>query len=313
MLGADGWRGVFACAAAAVILTAPTAVAAKECGGAVACACGDTLRGATVLAADLVDCRSGLRVKDRAALDCAGHAIAGNGDGEGIVVEGQGAIVRGCVVTAFRTGIRLRAGGGHLIEGNDLVANTRYGIELATATSGNRLSGNTVLDSGDEGIHVGTGADRNELLDNAIADSGKENLYLLAVEGCTISGNRLSGGGAAAMYVKHSAGNVFTDNDVADRPIQLRGASDGNVFEGNDVRGAGFLFQAYRDAKLGWRAPRDNVVFGGSVSDVKTCFRFDGAARNRVSGVLVDDCVAVAQKTAGGLKATGNAVQVVRD
>jgi parallel beta-helix repeat protein len=296
-----------------IMLLDPLASAAKECGDVVACACGDSVRGSTRLDRDLVGCRTGLRVKDQATLECAGHVVSGNGDGEGIVVEGRGAVVRGCSVSGFRTGIRLRAGGGHLIEGNDVVGNARYGIELAAATAGNRIVDNVVLASGDEGIHVGTGADANVVAGNEIADSGKENLYLLDVEGCTVAGNRLAGGGAAAIYVKHAAGNLFAGNEVEDRPIQLRGESDGNAFEDNVLRGAGFLLQAYRDSKRGWKAPRDNEVRGGAVLGTKTCFRFDGAADNTVTGVRVDGCTAMAQKRSGGLAPTGNAVDVVRE
>ncbi|MEW6268752.1 MAG: right-handed parallel beta-helix repeat-containing protein [Thermodesulfobacteriota bacterium] len=307
------WRALLARAAVAAALVVPASAAAKECGGAVACACGDAVRGVAMLEGDLLGCATGLRVKDHAVLDCDGHAIVGDGDGEGVVVEGERSVVRDCTVSGFRTGIRLRAGGGHLIAYNDVVGNARYGIELAVATTGNLLLGNAVLDSGDEGVHVGTAADHNVLVDNEIAGSGKENLYLLDVRGCLVAANRLAGGGSAAMYVKHSAGNVFAGNEVDDRPIQLRGESDRNVFEGNVLRKAGFLFQAYEDEERGWKGPRENLVRRGAVRDAKTCFRFDGATDNVVSGVLTDGCAPVAQKKAGGIAPTGNVVDVVRE
>src|SRR5438128_1998284 len=94
-------RGFLALAAIVVILGAPIGAAAKTCGGAVGCACGDSVRGAAVLANDLTGCAAGLRVKDQSTLDCAGHAIvaADHSGNEGIVVEGVGATVRGCTVS----------------------------------------------------------------------------------------------------------------------------------------------------------------------------------------------------------------------
>lgn len=299
----------------AVALLAPAAAAGKECGGAIACACGDSVRAAAVLSGDLTGCATGLRVKGDAVLDCAGHAITGatTGGNEGIVVEGTGAVVRDCTVTSFRTGIRVRGGGANRIEGNRVLANSRYGIELAVATSANEILGNVVLDSGDEGIHVGTGADANVIAGNEIARSKRENLYLLDVAGSRVEANRIWGGGSAAIYAKHARDGVFADNVIDDRPVQLRGASDANLFTGNRLDGAGFLFQAYKDAKRGWKAPRGNLVRGGAVLDVATCFRFDGASGNTVEEVHVDRCRPFTQKKAGGLAPTANAVEVVRE
>ena len=303
-------------ARAAVVVALGWAVGAtaKECGGDVACACGDSVRGTATLAADLVDCTAGLRVKSGAVLDCDGHALvaAPVGAAEGVVVEGTGATVRGCTVAGFKTGVRVRGGGGNLVEDNDVLESGRYGIELASATTGNRISGNLVADSGDEGVHVGSGADDNVLAGNEIVGSRRENLYLLDVTGCTVAGNVIRGGGAAAMYVKHASRNVFIDNEIADRPIQLRGESDDNVFSGNRLAGVGFLLQAYKDAKRGWKAPRRNQVHGGSVQGVATCFRFDGASYNVADGVGTSACKAMAQRKSGGLSPVGNRVETVR-
>lgn len=307
-------RGFLALAAIVVALGAPVGAAAKTCGGAVGCACGDSVRGAAVLATDLTGCAAGLRVKDGSTLDCAGHAIvaADQSGNEGIVVEGVGATVRGCTVSGFRSGIRLRGGGTNLISGNDVVANTQYGIELAVATTNNQIVDNLVADSGDEGIHIGSNADGNVIAGNEIRDSKRENVYLLDVVGCTIRDNTISGAGDAALYVKHSSKNVFLDNAISDRPVQLRGDAQANVFAGNDVTGAGFIFQAYKDAKLGWKGPRGNQVRDGSVAGVKTCFRFEGAADNQVSGVHVAGCQTMSQEKEGGIASVRNSVNVIR-
>ena len=314
MMCCGSWRGVLARVAIVVVLGAAASAEAKECGGNVACACGDSVRGSATLAADLVGCTTGLRVKSNAVLDCAGHAVlaAPLDAQEGIVVEGTAATVRGCTVAGFGTGIRVRGGGANVIADNDVVDSARYGMELAVQTTHNRISGNLVTGSGDEGVHVGSGADDNVIDGNEITHSKRENLYLLDAEGNTISDNVLRGASAAAMYVKHSSRNVFTDNDVADRPIQLRGESEDNVFAGNRLTGVGFVLQAYKDAKRGWKAPRRNRMHGGTVRGVATCFRFDGASYNAADGVQVDGCKAMSQKKSGGLTAVGNTVEVVR-
>ncbi len=308
--GRSGW---IACAVLAAALVASARAAAKECGGEVACACGDAVRGEARLEVDLTGCAAGLRVKDGSVLDCAGHAILGKGKNEGIVVEARRSLVRDCFVSGFRTGIRVRGGSENALVGNELVANERYGIELALGTSGNLLAFNVVLDSGDEGIHVGSNANANVIFGNAIADSGKENLYLLDVQDAAVAYNHLSGAGSAGMYVKHSSNNLFFANDVEDRSIQLRGASDANRFIGNAVRGAAFLFQAYEDEKRGWLAPQGNVVTGGSVRGPRVCFRFDGSSYNRVQDVVVDDCQPMEERPSGGFEPVGNEVAVIRE
>lgn len=309
-----GLRRALAGSAIVVALGAAAGAQAKECGGDVACVCGDSVRGVATLAGDLAGCTTGLRVKSGATLDCAGHALlaAPLGAAEGVVVEGAAAAVRNCTVAGFKTGIRVRGGGGGTIEDNDVVDSGRYGIELAAATTGNTIRRNLVTGSGDEGIHVGSGADDNVIADNEITRSKRENLYMLDVEGCRIEGNVIRGASAAAMYVKHSSKNVFVDNDVADRPIQLRGESNDNLFTGNQLRGVGFLLQAYKDDKRGWKAPRGNQVHGGVVRGVQTCFRFDGASYNVADGVATSGCKAMAQRKSGGLSPVGNRVETVR-
>ncbi|MBM4243758.1 MAG: hypothetical protein FJ148_08080 [Deltaproteobacteria bacterium] len=313
-MGGGVWRLGRAVVAAVLVVLGCAAAEAKQCGGGVACACGDSVGGAATLEADLVGCATGLRVRSDAVLDCGGHALLADplDAAEGIVVEGTAATVRNCVVAGFRTGIRVRGGGGNAIEDNAVVDSGRYGIELAVQSTGNRIAGNLVADSGDEGVHVGTGADDNAILGNEIVGSRRENLYLLDVTGCTVEDNVLRGGGAAAIYVKHASRNVFVGNEVFDRPIQLRGASDDNLFTGNRLDGVGFLLQAYRDAELGWKAPRRNRVHGGSVQGTATCFRFDGASYNVADDVGSSDCKAMAQKQSGGLSPVGNRVALVQ-
>lgn len=301
----------------AALGTAAGTADAKSCGGDVACACGDTLRGVTVLAADLRDCRDdGLRLKGDAVLDCGGHEISGNEKGEGVLLDqAVGAVVRNCRVSAFQTGIRIRGGGDNLISQNEIVASRRYGIELAKATTENRLLANLVAGSGDEGVHVGTGAHGTVATGNEIRGSKRENLYVLSSDGGVFIANLLSGSGAAAIYVKHSSNNLFAANEIEEHVVHLRGHSIANRFEDNEVRGGRFVFEAYKDKHpagvKGWTRPTDNRIEGGAVLNTKTCFQFKGASDNQASSVAENGCRPIRQQKKGGKKATRNRVALV--
>ena len=170
----------------ASVLLAPAAWAGN-CGGDVACRCGDTLRGATTLQEDLTDCPGdGLRLVGASRLDCAGRAIVGGTGGRGVVLDRtQGAAVRNCRIEGFRTGVRIRGGGAGLVAGNEIVDSRRYGIELARGTRENLLVLNLVRNSGDEGIHIGTGSDGTRVLGNEIVGSSAEGIYVLSSHGAS--------------------------------------------------------------------------------------------------------------------------------
>ena len=287
-----------------VLLSMGRPAAAQTCGGAV--------RESVTLTGDVSACPgSGLRVLGSAVLDCAGHEISGSGEGEGILLDrAEGAEVRNCVVTGFRTGIRIRGGGANVVANSEVRGSERYGIELAVATRDNRIAGVTVTGSGDEGIHVGAGADDNEIVDGVFADNGRENVYLLSVRGVSVVGNRISGARSAAIYMKHAVDTLVADNVIIDRPVHVRGTSTGNVFLGNSLSRAGFVFEAYRDGTR-WTSPRENDVREGSVRGAAVCFRFAGAQDNTVANVAVDGCRRATQVRTGGIAAVRNTVRVV--
>ena len=298
-----------------VLLVAATAEA-KSCGDGVECSCGDTVRGTAVLSADLSGCPDdGLRLKGDAVLDCAGHRISGTDRSEGLALDrAAGAVVRNCRVQGFKTGIRIRGGGGNLVVGNEVVDNRRYGIELAKATRENRIEANLVAGSGDEGIHIGTGAHATVVVGNEIRDSSRENLYVLSSDGGTFVANVLTGSGKAAIYMKHSSDNLFSANDVQGHIVHVRGHSIANRFEDNRLEGGRYVFEAYKGshpaAVKRWTRPADNAVVGGSVLDVKTCFQFKGASDNRATDVVGDGCKPMKQSKKGGQKAKRNSVSL---
>ena len=239
MMCCGSWRGVLARVAIVVVLGAAASAEAKECGGNVACACGDSVRGSATLTADLVGCTAGLRVKSNAVLDCAGHAIlaAPLDAQEGVVVEGTAATVRDCTVAGFGTGIRVRGGGANVIADNDVVDSARYGLELAVQTTHNRISGNLVTGSGDEGVHVGSGADDNVIEGNDIEDEetgvwigsrmAENQFFMDCSEPAYVSAFLLR------IHRDHAARNVVRGNRFSRVTYGVRVEDDGARVEGN--------------------------------------------------------------------------------
>jgi parallel beta-helix repeat protein len=273
---------------------------AKECGGDIACACGDTVRGVAVLQSDLGVCPGlGLGVTTGSVLDCAGHTVTGSGipgAWYGIELDSvSGAQVRNCRVTAFRRGLRISGGGGHWLVGNEVFETGNYGIDLADATAGNRIESNVIRRSGDEGIHVGTGASDNAIVGNEIVDSKAENVYLLAASGTRLIGNVVvhTRNNGAAIFIKHSVNTYVADNVVFDNPIQVRGGSRDNVFEDNALRGDGYVFEAYSDNN-GLTYPQRNQVTEGTVFNAERCVQLAGAYDTLVHGVTAGNCTLAA-------------------
>lgn len=295
---------------------APHAAFAKACGGATPCACGDTVVEDTVLDADLGVCdTTALRIRTGVMLDCAGFTITGSDLSNakfGIELDGAvGARVLNCRVTKFRRGIRIYGGSGNVLRGNETFEN-KYGIDLAGATQRNVLRNNFVHDNRDEGIHVG-GSHRNKIVGNEISYNKRENLYLLESNGNLVKGNLAKRSGAAAIFVKHSSRNRFVRNRTEDTAVQLRGGSRRNVFEGNYLKGNGYMLEAFEEPD-GWRHPSGNTMTADCIRKTDFCFRFFGAFDNVATGTRVDDRCAPPEKSPvtsearGGQEPTGNVV-----
>jgi parallel beta-helix repeat protein len=303
----------------AALLLAVDPASAKECGdGIVPCECGDTVVAATTLTADLGVCvTTGLRIRSGIVLDCAGHTITGSDLSNakfGIEIDGAvGAAVRNCRVTRFRRGIRIFGGSDNVLRGNESFAN-KYGIDLAGETRRNVLKANLVRDSRDEGIHLG-GSHRNKIVRNEIRSSKKENLYLLRSNGNLVKANLIKRSSASAVYVKHSSRNRFLRNRIEDTALQLRGASLRNTFEGNYLKGNGYLLEAYQEPD-GWTYPSGNTMSGDCIRKTDFCYRFFGAIDNVATAARVDDrCLPPDQSpitlgALGGRQATGNVVEL---
>jgi parallel beta-helix repeat protein len=284
-------------AVVAVSLAAGTAGAA-DCGGAVACRCGDRVVRDHVLTADLGPCAGhGLVVASGVTLDGAGHAIVGTGadDSYGIYLrEATGAAVDDVVVSGFYHGMRLRDAHGCRVTASDFSANgdfagrAGYGIDVAVGSSGNLFSGNAIHHNADEGIHFGSTTSANELRGNDVYANERENVYLLASNGNVLAENRVWGG-RNSLFVKDSSHNRIEENELADATFVVRADSHENEIVENHLVGAGLHFQLYTDEKP-YRSPRDNAFRGGSIRGASTCIRFSSSVGNRVVGTALADC-----------------------
>ena len=301
------------------ILASFSPATAALCGGAVACACGDTVVESTTLTGDLGICdTTGLRIRSAITLDCAGFTLTGgNGSNAkfGIEIDGAvGATVKNCKVTKFRRGIRIFGGSGNAILDNESWDN-KYGIDLAGGTQRNVLKRNLVRINRDEGIHFGE-SHRNKLVRNTFQDNKRENVYLLRSNGNLIKGNLMNPSNAAAIFVKHSSRNVFVRNWIEDAAVQVRGDSKRNVFEGNYLKGNGYLFEAYEEP-AGWTFPSENEMHDDCIRKTDFCYRFFGAFDNTSTASRVDPTRCAPPEHSpltlaplGGQEATGNVVEL---
>ncbi|MEW6270950.1 MAG: NosD domain-containing protein [Thermodesulfobacteriota bacterium] len=301
--------------AVALLLGAVAPAAAKLCGGATPCACGDRVVEAAVLQSDLGPCPgSGLIVAAPVVLDCAGHTIAGNDTSNakfGIHLDRvTGAEVRSCRVTAFRRGLRINGGSRNRLSGNESFAN-KYGIDLAGGTSANELAQNLVRDNRDEGVHLG-GSSGNRIVGNELRYNKRENLYLLSSHDNYVADNVSHHSKQSAIYVKHSKRNVFVRNVVRDTALQLRGDSTQNFFIDTYLKGNGYVLQAYQDAN-GWTHPHDNVMLRDCIRKTDFCYRFTGAHDNDAYAARTDGRCdpPVTLAAQGGQEAVGNDVELL--
>jgi len=222
----------------------PGSALAASCGGGVPCRCGDAVSADYTLTADLGPCPGhGLIVRSNVTLDCRGFGLTGLGDGSeqyGIYLDGDtgaevtGATVKGCQVSGFQRGIRLRAADQNTILNNvthgngDFAAHVGYGIDVAVGSKHNVIQGNTIAANADEGIHFGSATGPNWFLDNVLYDNYREQIYVLASNGNSFVGNSTYGSGSNSLYLKDSSDNWLEANTFKDRTTKVIGAASGN-------------------------------------------------------------------------------------
>jgi hypothetical protein len=294
----------------AALLALPSVGSAGPCGGGRPCYCGDTVQGQATLDKDLNGCgRVGLHMSSGAKLDCAGHAISGTDLKEskyGVRIDKVVDVsVKGCKISGFQRGIRVRGGQRVRLEKNEVRDNV-IGIESAGATESGqsvdvRIEDNLVEKNQQDGIHLGSGTVRGQVVKNRLIRNGQESLYLLWCEQCEVKENLIEGAGTSGIYHKNTSGAVYADNVLRRSLVHVRGDSANNVFARNVLDSTSYVFDGYTSRGYahdpGWvKVPHDNEIVGGSVGGKKYCFRFQGAHGNRVRGTLTHFCEPVSSK-----------------
>ena len=178
-----------------------------------------------------------------------------NGDqpfGSGILVQGQGNIVRHCVIRdSAGSGIQL-AGRGHLVTRN-LIENIdysgTYGAGVALQGRAHRVEFNTIRNTGRDCISIGGGEHR--ILYNDLSRSG-----VLAMDGGMIYTYGQNGAGTEIAYNwVHESGNPA---DQKSRGIYIDNYSRGFVIHHNVIQNLGRLPDKNKGIHVG--APSQDIA-----------------------------------------------------
>jgi len=159
----------------------------------------------------------------------------------------------------------------------------------------NVIEGGVARGIGDRGLHLSQ-ARLNVVRDLRIEASTRENVHLLrgADDNALVRlVSTRAGSGAPNVFVEDSKRNVLSEAVLEGSFVHVVGASDDNRFVATQLAGVGarYDFETDVEAATGLpRAPRGNVVLGGSVrrdgSASLPCVILDGA-----SGTVFDDVV----------------------
>ncbi|MFH1724428.1 MAG: NosD domain-containing protein [Elusimicrobiota bacterium] len=231
--------------ALAVAFCAPPAQAA-ECGGAVACACGDTIMSDYTMSADL-DCSADEITATKmltigangVVLDCAGHSITGKGEGIGVeIYQITDATARDCRISGFEYGIRSH----YYAHRNRLLGNTitsaTVGIYIGKGYPGGHVVEDNAISNAVTAVHLHQGARNNQVSRNAISDvvSGVRVEYVST--GNTVTFNDIATADYGIPLVNQSKNNVVTDNTIHNARIAAvheDATSAPNTIENNTV------------------------------------------------------------------------------
>lgn len=265
--------------AAITIITAIGTASAANCGGATACACGDTVTSSWTFNQNL-SCGGtgpGLIIgANNVILDGQNlYSLTGTGSGQlhkGIVTQGfDNTTIKRLEISGFNWGLNVESG--------------------ATGTLIDDVSVHSNLD---EGIHLGSGSSGTTIQNSVLDENETENLYVIGSDDNMITGNIISGTDpSASIYHKDSDNCTYTDNDIQDRLVQIVGTSTGNCFGardggGNCVGGANELTNArfqFQDSVSG------NTINGATITaPSSSCLQFQGTSAGNFVRATLASC-----------------------
>jgi nitrous oxidase accessory protein NosD len=187
-------------------------------------------------------------VADGVTLNCAGHAVIGEGAGDGISVDANNVTVRKCDVTSFATGIYTAARGGRILA--NTLNNNGEGLRLDGAT-GAAVSGNSANANDFWGIIACCGASNNAITSNTTKANRLIGVALNNASSNRVTSNFASANGSGFDVSFSSNFNTISWNVAANSAstgfgFQMANSNtiNGNVaiHNGEGAEGGGFAF-----------------------------------------------------------------------
>lgn len=227
-------------------------------------ACGAQISSDVRLANDLTCVGNALLVSgDDITIDLNGHALTGNGTGNGITVSASHRVtIFDGSVTGFQSGIFVGASSDVVIRDNEFSATNQAVLLQATTASvikhntvtknisrafmlrpnltgglstDNIVIGNVVIDT-PTGIYL-IRQPGNRILNNTVVGSTVAGIDLFEgvgeVSGNIIQANHLMSGGAGIRFSAGWIANRFVGNRIEGNVCGLKGPTAGNTFNGN--------------------------------------------------------------------------------
>jgi parallel beta-helix repeat protein len=175
--------------------------------------------------------------RDNIIIDGAGYTLEGSGLGAGIYVgiylaDRFNVTVKNINIKHFDFGISLERSSSSSIIGNNITANTYYGIELGS--SFNNIIGNNIENNW-YGIYLGSSF--NNIIGNNIENNGAGLLGVYSNFN-NIIGNNIENNSGDGIYLESSNYNSIIGNNIENNSwdgIVLRGRSNYNSISGNNI------------------------------------------------------------------------------
>jgi parallel beta-helix repeat protein len=172
-------------------------------------------------------------------LDGAGYTLQGTGVGIGLDLSSRANItLQHLQITNFGDGVWLR--GTHLttITGNNISANTQFGIRLRDASTNNSILDNT-LARNDYGIYLADASNYNTFSGNTVTGHTRDGFWLSASHGNTLSGNNITANTRQGVMLSGGSAHTVSGNLIAANGNGMRlDGSYNNTVTGNTVTGS---------------------------------------------------------------------------
>ncbi|MBI4020080.1 MAG: right-handed parallel beta-helix repeat-containing protein [Candidatus Aenigmarchaeota archaeon] len=218
--------------------------------------CGANITADTNLSQDIACSGTALSIgASGITIDCQGHALAGNGSGDGIHIEASNVAVKNCIIRGFGSGINILGGNNYSIANNTLLSNTIRGLGIVGSDSNvtsntvywnqhgmgfsgvnNWIAGNNVSGNRESGIAILTSAN-STIQDNVAVNNSNYSVYVSDSIGSMIRGNVVQ---QSSVGIFHT---ISSSSAISDNIVVLNGKgismffSDGNNITGNTVQG----------------------------------------------------------------------------